>query len=443
MRSPLTHLTVPFRTVRLLASQIAVAVGGRLIGPDVEVDGASFDSRSVLPGQLFVPLIAERDGHEFIAAALARGATAYLTSAPAGAGTAIEVADTAAALMQLAAWARRLLDVPVVGVTGSVGKTSTKDLIAAALGATLRVTANLRSFNNEQGMPVTILGAADDVQALVVEMGMRGFGEITRLCEVAAPTIGVVTSVAGAHTERVGGIEGVARAKRELVEALPPDGTAVLNADDGRVAAMARHAPQVITYGFAGDVRISQLRLDELARPSFRIDSPWGSGEVRLAVSGEHMASNAAAALAVVGLLEAAIDPAVEALAGASVSGMRMEVGRAPSGAVIVNDAYNANPDSMRAALEAVSRMHATRRLAVLGRMAEIDDPQAGHRQVLADAIERGIDVIAVGTDLYGLASVDDPIAALGQLGPGDVVLVKASRSAGLETIAAHLLELG
>jgi len=323
-------VTVPFRDVRLLASQIAAAVGGTLSGPDASIDGASFDSRSLLPGALFVPLVAERDGHDFIDAALAAGAGAYLTSQPPAGGTAIVVEDTAAALMSLAAWARSLLDVPVVGVTGSVGKTSTKDLIAAALAATRRVTANVRSFNNEQGLPVTILAAPDDVEALVLEMGMRGFGEIARLCQVARPTIGVVTSVAAAHTERVGGIEGVARAKRELVEALPASGTAILNGDDARVTAMAAHTDAtVVTFGAAGDVRVSALALDALARPSFHVDTPWGGADVALAVSGAHMASNAAAAIAVAGVVDGAIEPAVRALASARLSAMRMEVSRA------------------------------------------------------------------------------------------------------------------
>ncbi len=348
--------------------------------------------------------------------------------------------DTAAALMTLAGWARRRIHVPVIGVTGSVGKTSTKDLIASALGATRRVTANVKSYNNEQGLPVTILGAPDDVQALVVEMGMRGFGEITRLCQVAAPTIGVVTAVAGAHTERVGGIDGVARAKRELVEALPASGVAVLNADDPRVAAMAAAAPSVVTYGVAGEVRISELVLDGLARPHFHVDSPWGSGEVSLSVSGRHMAANAAAAIAVCGVVEGRIDAAVAALHTAVMSPMRMEIRRLASGAIVVNDAYNANPDSMRAALDALAAMQATRRVAVLGRMAELDDPVEGHRRVMADAVERGIEVVAVGTDLYGVAPVDDPVTTLGTLAVGDVVLVKASRSAGLESVAAALL---
>ena len=421
---------------------MAEAIGARLVGPEVELDGASFDSRTTSAGELFVPLVADRDGHDYIVDALERGAAAYFTSGPIVGGSAIVVDDTAAALMALAAWARRRMNIPVVGVTGSVGKTSTKDLIAASLGATRTVTANLRSFNNEQGLPVTILAAPDPVGALVVEMGMRGFGEIARLCEVALPTIGVVTSVASSHTERVGGIDGVAIAKRELVEALGEAGVAVLNADDERVAAMGRYArASVVTYGLAGEVRISEIELDDLARPAFHVDSPWGSGDVQLAVSGEHMASNAAAAIAVAGVIEGRIDAALEALAAASVSGMRMEVSRAPSGAVIVNDAYNANPDSMRAALEALANMTADRRVAVLGEMAELDDPASGHQRVMNDAIERGIEVIAVGTDLYGVRPVADPINALGEIGDGDAVLVKASRVGGLERVARALLE--
>ena len=421
---------------------MAEATGGTLVGPDVEIDGASFDSRSTAAGELFVPLVADRDGHEFIEGALSRGAGAYFTSGEVIGGSAIVVADTAVALMALAAWARRRLDIPVVGVTGSVGKTSTKDLIAAALGATRHVTANVRSFNNEQGLPVTILGAPDHVEALVLEMGMRGFGEIARLCEVAAPTIGLVTAVASSHTEHVGGIDGVAIAKRELVEAIAGSGVAILNADDARVAAMAHHArSSVITYGREGEVRISDVGLDELARASFRIDTPWGSGDVRLMVSGEHMASNAAAAIAVAGVVEGSIDAALDALSTAQVSGMRMEVTRTAGGVIVVNDAYNASPDSMRAALEALSRMDATRRIAVLGVMAELDEPEVGHQRVMDDAIERGIEVIAVGTDLYGIRPVDDPIAALGDLGPGDAVLVKASRVGGLEQVAQALLE--
>lgn len=449
MRSSLTDVTVPFPVMRLLASQVASATGGRLVGADVWIDGASFDSRTVSHGELFVALVYARDGHDFIGAAVAAGAPACLVSRPEaipdGAPVAsIVVDDTAAALLDLARYGRSLLDVPVIGVTGSVGKTTTKDFIAAALGATRQVWANERSFNNEQGLPVTVLGAPAGVEALVVEMGMRGFGQITRLCEVASPTIGVVTAVAAAHTEMVGGIDGVVRAKRELVESLPGTGTAVLNAADPRVLAMGTATTAaVVTFGGEGHVRAESVEFDDLARARFVARSPWGHAEVRLGVSGAHMVTNALAALAVSGVVEGRIDAACEALATASVSAMRMEIRRTSTGAVVVNDAYNANPTSVAAALRAVATMSGGRRVAVLGRMAELDDPVAGHREVRAVADELGIDVVAFGTDLYGVPSVEtiaDLGRRLGALGEGDVVLVKASRSAGLEQVVEALL---
>jgi UDP-N-acetylmuramoyl-tripeptide--D-alanyl-D-alanine ligase len=431
--------------VRILASEAARAIGGRLVGPDVPFTGASFDSRSLAPGQLFVPIVAERDGHDFIDAARAAGAAVQLTARPDEHryGTVIEVDDTATALIALARWARGRLSAAVVGITGSVGKTSTKDLCAAACAAELRTTANRASFNNEQGLPVTILDAPDDVEVLVVEMGMRGFGEISRLCEIAVPAIGVVTAVGHSHTERVGGIEGVARAKGELVEALPVAGTAILNADDERVAAMGgRTDATVLTFGLAAgaDVAISDVVLDERARPSFTVRTPWGSGEVRLAVSGAHMAANAAAAIAVAGVVGVDLAAALDALGHARLSAMRMEVLDGPGGSTVINDAYNANPTSMRAALDALAASSATRRVAVLGLMAELDDPLAAHAGVADYARELGVEVVATGTDAYGVEPTDDPVRALGPLGPDDVVLVKASRAAGLERVVDELL---
>jgi len=414
-----------------------------LIGPDVYFDGASFDSRSLKPGQLFVPIVAERNGHEFISAARKAGAVAHLTSEPdpyRRDGTAIEVADTARALLALAQWARQGLHAKVVGVTGSVGKTSTKDLIAAA-SAGLRTIANERSFNNEQGLPITILDADAGTEALVLEMGMRGFGEISLLCEVARPDIGVVTVVGHSHTELLGGIDGVARAKRELVESLPSSGTAILNADDEQVAGMAAHTgAAVLTYGMTGDVRVSNIELDAQARARFRVESPWGNGPVELAVSGAHMVGNAAAALAVAGVLGVDFDPAIAALGDTSISAMRMEVSTSPSGATVINDAYNANPTSMRAALDALAATDARRRVAILGLMAEIDDAVSAHREIAEYAAALGIELLSVATGLYGVDPSDDPITALGAVGEGDALLVKASRSAGLERIAQELL---
>jgi len=436
--------TVPSAFVRIRASEAAAGIGGRLIGPDVEFTGASFDSRSTRPGQLFVPIVADRDGHEFIGAARDAGAPVHLTSEPdpyRRDGTAIEVADTAQALLALAGWARRRLDAHVVGVTGSVGKTSTKDLMAAACGAGKRTTANEKSFNNDQGLPITILNAPDDTEVLILEMGMRGFGHISRLCEVARPDIGVVTVVGDAHTELVGGLDGVAIAKGELVEALPGSGTAVLNADDPRVAAMAaRTGAAVLTFGAAGDVRTSDVVLDAAARASFVVDTPWGRGRVRLAVPGLHMVTNASAAIAVAGIVGVELGSAIDALSTATLSAMRMEVCTAPTGATVVNDAYNANPTSMRAALEALAAMRADRRVAVLGLMGEIEDPEPAHRRIAEYASALGVELVAVGTDLYGLEPTTDARSTIGDLGPGVAVLVKASRSAGLERVVAELL---
>jgi len=430
--------------VRILASDAATAIGGRLIGPDVHFEGASFDSRSLKPGQLFVPIVAERNGHDFIGMARESGAPVHLTGETdpyRRDGTAIEVADTSRALLALAQWARRRSAARVVGITGSVGKTSTKDLVAATASAGLRTSASEKSFNNEQGLPITILNAEDNTEALVLEMGMRGFGEIAQLCEVARPDIGVVTVVGHSHTKLLGGIEGVAQAKRELVESLPASGTAILNADDERVAAMASHTgAAVVTYGAAGDVRVSEIELDARARPRFTISSPWGSGPVELSVSGAHMVGNAAAALAVAGILGVEFDAAVGALGEASISEMRMEVLVTPSGAIVINDAYNANPTSMRAAIDALSATAATRRVAIVGLMAEIDDAASAHLEIASYAAERGIELVSVATGLYGVEPCSDPVAALGAIGEGDAVLVKASRSAGLEKVAEELL---
>ncbi len=429
--------------MRFRANDVAGATGGRLVGPDVGIDGTCFDTRALRPGQLFVPLIAERDGHDFIDAALAAGAAAYLTARPATHGSAIEVADTLQALMDLATHRRRQFGGIVIGITGSVGKTSTKDMAWAALAASRRTAANERSFNNEQGLPTTILNTPDDAEVMVLEMGMRGFGEIERLCHIASPHIGVVTRVAEAHSDRVSGIDGVALAKSELIAALPADGTAILNADDPRVRAMKRVTmARCLLFGEAldADVRVSDLVLDDLARPSFVANTPWGRTDVRLAISGRHMAVNAAAALACVGAVGGELAAGAAALEKVTLTAMRMQIDRTPSGALILNDAYNANPTSMRAAIDALVDLPAIRRVAILGVMAEISDAATEHRAIASYAADRGVEVIAVGTDLYGVASSADPAATLGSVSGDDAVLVKGSRVAGLEKLAALLI---
>jgi UDP-N-acetylmuramoyl-tripeptide--D-alanyl-D-alanine ligase len=429
--------------MRFRASDVAAATNGRLIGDDADIDGVSFDSRTVADGQLFVPIVAERDGHDYVAAALEQGAAAYLTSRPTvdRQGTAIQVVDTAAAFLDLAKWARGRVPDRVVGITGSVGKTSTKDFAKDVLAARWRTTANEKSFNNDQGLPSTTLNAPDDVEVLVLEMGMRGFGEIARLCDVARPTVGAVTRVGAAHTERLGGIDGVAGAKAELVRALPASGTAILNADDDRVVAMAvLTTARVLTFGLAGDVRITRLRLDERGRARFVLATPWGDEAVQLNVSGEHMAENAAAAAAIGLVLDVPLAGIGAALAGASLSPWRMDVLTAASGGVLINDAYNANPTSMRAALDTLASIPARRRIAVLGLMAEIDDPRADHEAIAGYARERGIEIVAYMTDLYGQSPAPDPVSVVGSIGGDDAVLIKGSRVCGLERFVDGLL---
>ena len=435
--------------MRFMAADVATATGGRLVGQNAHLAGASFDSRTIVPGQLFVPIVAERDGHDFIDDALKRGAGAYLTAIePTSRRTAIVVDDTLQALMALARWGRDRMGAQlgnrVVGITGSVGKTSTKDFTAAALGAQLTVTASEKSFNNDQGVPITILNAADGTEALVLEMGMRGFGEIARLCSIGKPLIGVVTAVAEAHTERVGDIDGVAKAKGEMVESLPRDGVAVLNADDPRVAKMrSRAAGRVLTYGASetADVRMTACRLDEYAQPTCDVSSPWGAVTVTLAVPGAHMAHNAIAALAIAGLCEVDLAAAADAMRNVQLSPMRMQRRMTDAGALVLDDAYNANPASMAAALHTLVAVSAARHVAVLGEMAELANPQADHRAIAELADSLGIEVVAVGTALYGVEPValDEAAALLGALGQRDAALVKGSRVAELERVIAAI----
>lgn len=445
LRSPAVRLTLP---------DIAAATSGVLHGDaGVVVDGLAIDSRQAAPGSLFVALVAERDGHDFVPGAVAGGAAAVLASRPLAdvAVPVVEVADTAAAMLDIGRLARTRLPDRVVGITGSVGKTSTKDLLAALLAAQWPTAASARSFNNEIGLPITLAGAPDDTGATVVEMGARGPGHIALLCAVARPTAAIVTAVADAHLEMFGSIDGVARAKGELVEALPAEGVAVLNADDARVAAMAsRTAAQVLTYGVGAasgaDVRAVDVELDDLLRPRLVLRSPWGEAEVRLAVHGAHQAGNAVAAAACALALGVDLDDVVAGLGTATISDMRMQVQRAPGGLVVVNDAYNANPTSTRAALDALAALGGSgRKVAVLGVMAELG-PEGDelHVRVATHAAGLGIEVISVAAPAYEVeAAVDDAAAAvalLADLGAGDAVLVKGSRVAGLEAVAAALL---
>lgn len=424
---------------------MASATGGTVSGPEATVDGARIDSRLIRGGELFVALRAERDGHDFVDVALDAGAGACLTERPVGRGTSVVVDDTFAALTRLATHVRRRLPERVVGITGSVGKTSTKDLLEGALGRRYRVSASPRSFNNELGVPLTVLNVPDGTEAVVVEMGTRGHGHITALCAVARPVVGVVTAVGLSHSEFIGTIDDVAAAKAELVEALPAHGTAVLNADAPLVAAMAsRTEAQVVTFGVAaGDVRAEGIEVDGDLRPAFRLCTPWGSAAVTLRVRGHHQVWNALAAAAAALACGTGVEAAAAGLRDAQGSPWRMELHRAPSGALVLNDAYNANPLSMEAALRSLAELPARRRAAVLGIMAELGDAgPAEHARMGALAAELGVRVIAVAAPAYGGEVVDsagEALALLGEVGTGDAVLVKGSRAAGLESVAGTL----
>lgn len=432
--------------MRFSTSDIARLVGGTVVGPEVVVDGATNDSRQVRGGELFVAIRAERDGHDFIGAALESGAAAYLSAEPARGGTAVVVDDTQAALERLGAAARDRLPDRVVAITGSVGKTSTKDLLVAALHRAGPVAASPRSFNNEIGVPLTLLGAPDDARVVVVEMGARGGGHIARLCRIARPTIGVVTRVGASHTAAFGTIEDVARAKAELVEALAPTATAVLNADDPNVIAMATAAAgRVVTFGqsAAADVRVTLLALDDELRPLVCMETSSGTVEVRIAARGAHQATNSAAATAAALSCGARLSDILDGLSSAVMSGLRMQLEHAPCGALILDDSYNANPMSVVAALEALVRLPAARHTAVLGGMAELGALSADeHRRIGALARSMGIRVIALDPAYEAGEVVGDATeaqAALGALGPGDAVLVKGSRVAGLDDLAGRL----
>ena len=430
--------------MRLTARDIATATGGELHGPDVTVDGASTDSREVVAGQLFVPVVAVRDGHDFVGAALAAGATAYLTARAPEGGSAVVVADTVDALWDLGVHARAQLCDLVVGITGSVGKTTVKDLVAGGLGAGLRTHASRASYNNELGVPLTLLGAPDGVEAVVVEMGARHPGDIARLRGLVRPSIGVITSIGSAHAAHLGGPGGIAEEKGSLIEGLPREGYAILNDVECGPDVRRRTEANVVTFGSSsGDVRGHVTGRDAGLRPTVRIDSPWGSGEIELSVRGDHQATNAAAAVAAAVCAGMDLEAVLAGVASAEGSELRAEFWRAPSGLRVLNDSYNANPASVEAALRNLALVDAPRRVAVLGEMAELGEgSDEAHRRMGELAGALGIEVVTVDGAPYGGTAVDgqdEALALVEGLAPDSVVLLKASRSVGLDRMAARL----
>jgi UDP-N-acetylmuramoyl-tripeptide--D-alanyl-D-alanine ligase len=446
-------------------ADVVRATGGTLArGGRGELVGVTIDSRVLRPGELFVALKGARDGHDFVADAVSAGAGGVLVESDRAtenseggqdAVSVIEVPDTARALLSLGVAGRdRLATAEVVGITGSVGKTSTKDLTAAALCSARRVTSSEKSFNNEIGVPLTLANAPEDAQVAVIEMGAKGPGHITLLCEVARPTVAIVTAVAAAHTEAFGGLDQVAQAKGELVAGLGPGGVAILNGDDVRVRAMKSRLPEgasfCLLYSVSGtasaDVVAEGVLVDGELRPTFSARTPWGDVEVTLEARGVHQVGNALAALAAAGVLGVPIEAAATSLRGARLSPWRMEISRTASGAMVINDAYNANPASLASALDALAALPARRRIAVLGEMAELGQRSDEEHLAMAERAQRlGIEVVAVGTGAYGVtpvAGVDEAFEVLDGmiLNEADALLVKASRVAGLERLAIRLV---
>ena len=456
--------------IELTAADVARATSGELhAAAAVAVTaGVVTDSREVTPGCLFVAIAGEHvDGHDYAAGAVAAGAAlVVLEHAVAGHEDlpAVLVEDTTRALGALASEVLRRLredgGPTVVAVTGSVGKTTTKDLLAQVLSASGPTVSPVASFNNEVGLPLTVLRADRTTRYLVLEMGANHLGELTYLTSVAPPDVSVVLAVGRAHLGEFGGIEAVAQAKSELVTGLRPQGTAVLNADDLRVAAMAPLAPGgVVTFGTVRDatVRADGVRVDALGRASFTLtDTRSGaSAPVSLLLTGEHHVSNALATAAVVTSLGIDVATAAKRLsAAAALSPHRMQVTERSDGVTVIDDSYNANPDSMRAALRslAVVAGRERRSVAVLGEMLELgDESRTQHDEVGRLAVRLNIRLVVVvgagasgifdgvthegswGDEAVFVDSVDDARRLLAhELRSGDVVLLKASNGAGL-----------
>jgi len=430
--------------MRFKASQIAAAVGGTLTGEDVWLEGATQDSRLVTRACLFVPLIGRRNGHEFIQSAMDRGAGAFLTSEEVNFGPAIRVDDTSAALKTLASVARHSLDGPVVGITGSVGKTSTKDLTKSILARVGPVHASPSSYNNEIGVPLTLLGASR-IGPLVLEFGARRQGDIGLLCEIGRPDVGVLTTIAAAHTSEFGSLDAVAETKGELFRCLPPDGCAIFNADVPEVVTQATFARcRKLSFGYKGEVRARNVEIDDELRATFWLESPWGKTELKLSARGIHMVPNALSAAAVGLVLGAPLEEVADGLSDGPISPLRMQLATASSGFQVLNDTYNANPPSMVAALRALAALPVSgRRIAFLGMMAELGERAvAEHLSITQCAVDLGIQIVAIDTELYGVGRVrtleDAECEFL--LTEDDAVLVKGSRVVGLEVLADRLL---
>lgn len=451
----------------LKASEVVLACRGELLSgdPETKITGVSTDTRTIKPGDLFVALTGESsDGHKFLADALSKGASGVVVSRKVEARClAIRVEDTLTALGDLAAYYRLKFEPVVVGVTGSVGKTTTKEMIAAVAAPLGPVLKNEGNFNNEIGLPLTLFGLAPKHKTAVVEMAMRGAGQIAYLAKIAQPRIGVITNIHMSHIELLGSLDAIAGAKGEILDYLPDNGVAVLNADDAYFERLkARAKCRVVSFGESAgaDVRAHSTGIDAKGCCTFEVETPRGSFNVLIPVPGEHNIKDALAAIAVAEELGVGHDQIREALAGFKPPEKRSNVVPTRSGVVVVDDTYNASPASTESALKTIAMMEGGRKIAVLGDMLELGDhAQAEHIRIGQVVREQGIDMLAVvgelakliargaidaGMPISSVFEYDDSLVAAREIQEKvreqDVVLVKGSRAMKMERIVEGLL---
>lgn len=454
--------------IALTVAQACEILGGTLYGTDgaEQIHNVVVDSREISQGSLFVAIPGERvDGHDFAEGAVAAGAVVVLAERELNVPC-IVVPNSVEALGLLGKHVRDQLNCTVIAITGSSGKTSTKDLLASVLSEFGETVAPIGSFNTEVGVPLTMLRADQSTRFLILEMGMRGVGHIQYLCDLASPSIGVLLNVGSAHMGMLGSQRAVAEAKGEVIASLSPDGLAIVNADEPFAREqIARTQARVVLFGESGnaDVRASNVDLDAMARPKFTLHYAGDEAKVKLRVHGEHFVSNALAVAAVALEIGLPLNDVADALSKATIqSKWRMEVTDTPDGVIVINDAYNANPESMRAALKTLAAMGTEQTTwAVLGEMLELgDDSMMEHDAIGRLAVRLDVSrliCVGPGTRVMHLAAsnegswgdesmwVEDADAAIAvlreELLDGDIVLIKASRGVGLERVAAALTD--
>jgi len=443
--------------------QLAAAALGVEVGRDGLLGEVLTDSRQVGPGDLFVALKGERfDGHEFVAQAASQGAGAVVVDRPVqlpSSCVALQVDDTLLAYGRLAAAWRDRHTAKVIGVTGSTGKSSTKEMLASVLAQRYTTLSAEKSFNNEVGVPATLLRLTAEHQAVVLELAMRGEGQIDYLARIARPEVGIITNIGMSHIELLGSREAIARAKGELLDHLGPDGVAVLNQDSPGLASQAhRHSGRTIWYGFGdeAEVRAVDIGLAGLSGSRFRLVTGAGEADVQFGLPGRHMVSNALAVSAAGLAAGMTLDEVVAGLAAVRNLPLRMEVVELTDGVRVINDAYNAAPDSVLAALQVMASEPATRRVVCLGDMLEMGAvAESEHLRVGHAAAEAADVVIGVGAlgrlfaegardaghgETHHAADVAEAGRLLVELArPGDLILLKASRAVGLEAVLAEL----